>query len=44
MHPGLTAAFQYPTVPAKPVLSVFGDGVSETKTDWKIPPRKHEDR
>lgn len=44
VHPGLTATCQYPAVQAKPVLSVFGDGASETKTDWKVPPRKHEDR
>ena len=37
MHPGLAAAFQYPATQAKPVLP-------ETKTDWRIPPRKNEDR
>ena len=44
MHPGMAATFQYPAAQAKPVLSVLGDGASETKTDWKIPPRKNEDR
>ena len=44
MHPGLAAAFQYPATRAKPVLSGFGNGVIETKTDGKIPSRKNEDR
>lgn len=44
VHPGLTAAFQYPAARAKPLLSVFGNGDSETKTEWKVPPRKNEDR
>ena len=39
MHPGPAVMSQYPPQ-AKPVFSVFGDGVSEPR----IPPRKNEER
>lgn len=44
MQPGFVAMSQCPPSQAKSALSVFGDGVFETRTDWKIQPRKNEDR
>lgn len=43
VHPGPAMMPQYPPQ-AKPVFSVFGDGISEPKADSRLPPRKNEDR
>ena len=40
VHPGPAMMSQYPPQ-AKPVFSVFGDGISDSS---RLPPRKNEDR